>query len=150
MGLYWIIFAIGTALIAGWQVGVSMTKQVAKWKAQEKAQALEAERQKSKEYIRRSLDNRGFKILGGLDSELNLDSMLLIVIGELSSRSFPVAQDSSGSWHIYVYNRDGERKLMSRDDFELALFDVRDEPRNREKQAGLVKAPEPEAAGERS
>jgi hypothetical protein len=130
-----------SASLVGWCVGVWSAGLVASWKSSKEQVKRDEQNQMTRDYVRRSLDNRGFKILGGLDSEIDLENKMLVVSGELSSRSFPVAKDQSGSWHVYVYNRDGERRLMSRDDFELALFEVRDEPRNREKQAGLDAKP---------
>jgi hypothetical protein len=90
--------------------------------------------------IRRSLESNGYKVLGGLEFEIDADTETLTIESELASRTFTLGQDVANSWYIFTYNRGGERLLMSKDTFEMLQLEVRDELKNRERNAGFDKA----------
>jgi hypothetical protein len=139
-----VVVALAVGILAfGFVFGLSAGES---WLSRKIAKRRETELQELKAKIRRSLDNNGYKTLGGLESSIDPETELLKVWGDHSSRTFPVGKSPSGSWGVYVYNRDGERLLMTKDAFELYLLEIRDEDKNRERQAGFTSASESAAA----
>jgi hypothetical protein len=130
------------ALAAGLFIGGYFVLMAAESKRRNRESKKEAderlERVRSADRIGENLDATGYNASdSNLEMAVDPDGKLLQVIGPLSSRSYRYGRDKQGGYHLYIYDDDGARRLLTLETFQKELWEILGEDDRRKRLAGF-------------
>lgn len=102
-------------------------------------QADEAQADRESRRILGELEANRYRLYGGVQGRVDTNGRFfsLTISNQHSSRQFPVDL-VAGGWKVFTYDKNGDRRLMPPETFEMHVLEVRDWSKQVREEAGFT------------